>query len=186
LQRVAVRYGVESGSIETVWLKSYAGELTALARGEIDAAVLPFEMALTLLNDGKGASIIRLSDLNEWQEGAVFARKETIDARRSAIAAFIRAYQLGAADYDLTFQQRGDDGHVLPGPHYAEYLNLIGHQARVAPTVLERTLRYCDRLARLDVTDVARQLQFWQGLGFVDKRIVPVDLLDLSFTEHIR
>src|SRR5262249_47878176 len=129
LQRVAVRYGLDPNAIEMVWLRTYAGELAALSRGEIDAAVLPFEMALTLLKEGKGASIIRLSDLNEWQEGAVFSRKETLDARRRAIAAFIRAYQLGAADYDLTFQQRGDDGHVLPGPHYAEYLSLIGHQA---------------------------------------------------------
>jgi NitT/TauT family transport system substrate-binding protein len=187
LQRIAVRYGLDSNSIETVWLKTYAGELAALARGEIDAAMLPFEMASTLLKAGKGVSIIRLSDLNEWQEGVVFARKETIDTRRRAIAAFVRAYQLGAADYDLTFQQRGDDGHVLPGPHYAEYLTLIGRQAKVAPTLLERTLRYCDRLARLDVTDIGRQLEFWQDLGFVDKRIAPADLLDLSFIDqHIQ
>jgi NitT/TauT family transport system substrate-binding protein len=186
LQRVAVRYGLDPNSIETVWLETYAGEVAALARGEIDAAILPFEMALTLREAGKGASIIRLSDLNEWQEGVVFARRETIDARRRAIAAFSRGYQLGAAEYDLTFQQRGDDGHVLPGPHYADYLTLIGHQAKVAPTLLERTLRYCDRLARLDVTDVGRQLEFWQDLGFVDKRVVPADLLDRSFIgQHI-
>jgi NitT/TauT family transport system substrate-binding protein len=186
LQRVAVRYGLDPNSIETAWLKTYAGELAALDRGEIDAAMLPFEMALTLLKDREGASIIRLSDLNEWQEGVVFARKETIDTRRLAIVAFVQAYQLGAADYDLTFQQRGDDGHVLPGPHYTEYLTLIGREAKVAPPLLERTLRYCDRLARLNVTDVGRQLQFWQDLGFVDKRIDPADLLDLSFIgQHI-
>ena len=187
LQRIAVRYGLDPNAIETVWLETYAGELAALARGEIDAAVVPFAAALTLLEAGKGASIIRLSDLNEWQQGVVFARRETIDARRRAIAAFSRAYQLGAAEYDLTFQQRGDDGHVLPGPHYADHLTLIGRQAKVAPAVLERTLRYCDRLARLDVTDVGRQLAFWQELGFVDRRIVLGDLLDLSLIgEHIK
>jgi NitT/TauT family transport system substrate-binding protein len=187
LQRIAVRYGVDPNSIKTVWLKTYAGELAALARGEIDAAVLPFDMASALLKDGKGASIIRLSDLNEWQEGVVFARKATIDARREAIAAFMRGYQLGAADYDLTFQQRGDDGHALPGPHYTDYLTLIGRHAKVPPSLLERTLRYCDRLARLDVTDVGRQLEFWQDLGFLDKSIAPGELLDLSFIDqHIK
>src|SRR5262249_22150223 len=95
LQRVAVRYGVDPNSIRTVWLETYAGELAALARGEIDAAMLPFDMASTLLKDGQGASIIRLSDLNEWQEGVIFARKETMDARRRAMTAFIRGYQLG-------------------------------------------------------------------------------------------
>jgi NitT/TauT family transport system substrate-binding protein len=187
LQRVAVRYRIDPGAIEKVWLKTYAGEVAALARGEIDAAMLPFEMASTLRHAGKGASIIRLSDLNEWQQGVVFARKETIDARRPAIAAFIRGYQLGVADYDLTFQQRGDEGHVLPGPYYADYLTLIGRQAQVAPAVLEKTLRYCDRLARLDVTDIGRQLEFWQELELVDKRIAFADLLDLSFIDqHIK
>jgi len=186
LQRVAVRYGLDSSSIETVWLKTYAGEVAALARGEIDAAMLPFEMALTLRQSGKGASIIRLSDLNEWQEGVVFARRDTLDTRRHAIAAFTRGYQLGVADYDLTFQQRGDEGDVLPGPHYADYLTLISRQSKVTPMMLQRTLRYCDRLARLNLTDVGRQLEFWQDLGFVDKQIVPADLLDLSFIDpHI-
>ena len=184
LHRVAVRYGLNPDSIEKVWLKTYADEVAALARGEIDAAVLPFEMALTLRQAGKGASIIRLSDLNEWQEGVVFARRDTIDARRRAIAAFTRGYQLGVADYDLTFQQHGDEGHVLPGPHYADYLILIGRQAKVAPILLKVTLRYCDRLARLNLTDIGRQLEFWQDLGFVDKRVTPAELLDLSFIDQ--
>src|SRR5262249_40195064 len=173
LQRVAIRYRIDPVAVEKVWLKTHAAEVAALSRGEIDAAMLPFAMASTLRETRKGAAIIRLSDLNQWQEGVVFARKETIDARRGAIAAFIRGYQLGAAEYDLTFQQRGDEGDVLPGPHYVDYLALIGRRAKVTPTVLEKTLRYCDRLARLDVTDIGRQLAFWQDLGLVDKRIAP-------------
>ena len=35
--------------------------------------------------------------------------------------------------------------------------------------------------SRLDVTDIGRQLAFWQSLGFVDKRIAPADLIDVSF-----
>ena len=54
----------------------------------------------------------------------------------------------------------------------------------MAPTLLERTLRYCDHLARLNLTDIGRQLEFWQDLGFVDKLIVPADLLDLSFIDQ--
>jgi len=187
LQRIAIRYRIDPASIERLWLKTYTREVAALSHGEIDAATVPFATALTLRQAGKGAYIIRLSDLNEWQQGVVFARSGTIAARRRAIEAFIRGYQRGAADYDLTFQQRGDEGDVLPGPHYADYLTLIGRQAKLPPTLLERTLRYCDRLARLDVSDIARQLEFWQDLGFVDKRIAPADLLDLSFIDqHIR
>ena len=72
----------------------------------------------------------------------------------------------------------------MPGPHYADYLTLIGHQAKMAPTLLERTLRYCDHLARLNLTDIGHQLEFWQNLGLVDKRTSPADLLDLSFIDQ--
>ena len=186
LHRVAVRYGIDPGTIKEVWLKTYSAEVAALSRGDIDAAMLPFAMALTLREARKGGAIMRLSDLNQWQEGVVFARRETIDAKRQALTAFIRGYLRGAAEYDLTFQQRGDEGDVLPGPRFADYLTLIGRQTKLAPVLLEKTLRYCDHLARLDVVDIGRQLEFWQGLGFVDKRIRPADLIDFSFiAQHI-
>src|SRR5262249_30569300 len=77
LQRIAVRYRIDPGSIERVWLNTHAGEVAALSRGNIDAAILPFAMAATLRQARTGASIIRLSDLNEWQQGVVFARSRT-------------------------------------------------------------------------------------------------------------
>ncbi|HEY3615578.1 MAG TPA: hypothetical protein VGK96_02125 [Candidatus Sulfotelmatobacter sp.] len=48
--------------------------MMALSRGEVDAAALPFASALQLYSSGKGAFIIRLSDLTEWQQGVVFTR----------------------------------------------------------------------------------------------------------------
>jgi hypothetical protein len=42
-------------------------------------------------------------------------------------------------------------------------------------------LAYCDRRANLDVTDIKKQVQFWQNQGRLDKRVAAVALLDLSF-----
>jgi len=45
---------------------------------------------------------------------------------------------------------------------------------------------YCDRLARLDVSDIENQLRFWQHQRLIDMRIGAADLLDLSFIDgHI-
>ena len=181
LERILARYRIDPGTVTRVWLKTPAAEIAAVSRGSVDAAILPYATALTLKQAGKAAAIIRLSDLNQWQEGVIFARAATIAARRPAVAAFMRAYLGAAADYDLTFQQRGDEGDVLPGPHYVDYLRLIGRQARLKPELVERTLHYCDRLARLDVTDIERQLAFWQDQGLVAKSLAAPDLLDLSF-----
>jgi hypothetical protein len=81
----------------------------------------------------------------------------------------------------LNFLQYDDGGDFIPGPRYAKYIELIARQAHVSPKVLATTKTYCDRRANLDRVDVEGQVQFWQGRGRLDKRIVAADLIDLSF-----
>jgi NitT/TauT family transport system substrate-binding protein len=170
-----------SDAIKLVWLKTPARELAALSRGEVDAVALPFATALQVYSSGTGRYIIRLSDLTEWQQGVVFTRAQFIEANRPSVEKFIRAYQRSATEYDLTFQQRDDEGTVVPGPHFRDYLMLIARQAKLPPELLQYALPYCDHLARLDVTDIENQLKFWQDERMVDKGIISTELLDLSF-----
>jgi NitT/TauT family transport system substrate-binding protein len=187
LMRIAHRYGLDPHDLKLVWLRTPAREIAALSRGEVDAAALPFSTVLKLHDAGKRGGVIRLSDLAQRQRGVVFARSEAIEADRSRIEKFVRAYRRGVAEYDLTFQQRGDEGDVLPGPRFAEYLHLIAQRTKLSPDLLKYALVYCDHLARLDLTDIDRQLAFWQSQGMVDKRVAAADLLDPGFIgEHIR
>ncbi len=187
LVRIAGRYRLDRRDLKLVWLKTPGREIMALSRGEVDAAALPYITALQLRAAGKGGAILRISDLTQRQQGVVFARAQTIQANRSLVEKFMRAYRRGVAEYNMTFQQRGDEGDVLPGPRYQDYLALIARQAKQPPGLLQNAMPYCDHLARLDVTDVENQLKFWQDEGMVDKRVAAGDLLDLSFIgEHIR
>jgi NitT/TauT family transport system substrate-binding protein len=187
LMRIAHRYGIDPSGLKLVWLKTPAQEIAALSRGEVDAAALPFATVLKLYDAGKRGGVIRLSDLAQRQRGVVFVRAEAIEADRSRIEKFVRAYRRGVAEYDMTFQQRGDEGDVLPGPRFGEYLHLIAERTKLSPDLLKYALAYCDHLARLDLTDIDRQLAFWQSQGMVDRRVAAADLLDLGFIgEHIR
>jgi ABC-type nitrate/sulfonate/bicarbonate transport system substrate-binding protein len=181
LARIAAKYRLAPDAMKLVWLKTVAKEMAAFSRGEVDAAVLPFATGLKFYSSGRGALLIRLSDFTEWQQGVVFTRAQTIEANRSNVEKFMRAYQRSVAEYDLTFQQRDDEATALPGPHFREYLMLIANQAKLPPELLQYALPYCDHLARLDVTDIENQLKFWQGQGMADKAITAADLLDLSF-----
>ena len=187
LMRIAQRYRLDPREIKLVWLKNQTREIAALSRGEVDAAVLPFTTALKLYDAGKRGGVIRLSDLTQRQRGVVFVRAEAVEADRSRIEKFVRAYRRGVVEYDMTFQQRGDEGDVLPGPHFAEYLRLIAERTKLSPDLVKYALAYCDHLARLDLTDIDRQLAFWQSQGLVDKRVAAADLFDLGFIgDHIR
>ena len=187
LMRIAQRYRLDPHDLKLVWLKTPAREIAALSRGEVDAAALPFTTVLKLYDAGKRGGVIKLSDLAQRQRGVVFVRAEAIAADRSRIEKFVRAYRRGVTEYDMTFQQRGDEGDVLPGPRFAEYLRLIAQRTKLSPDLLKYALAYVDHLARLDLTDIDRQLAFWQSQGLVDKRVAAADLLDPDFIgEHIR
>ena len=179
LFNIASRFGLDPGSIKIVSLKSPAGELRALSHDEIAAAVLPFATALQSAN--KGGRLLPLSDFAEWQQGVVFATAKNIAANRNLIERFVRAYQRGAADYQLNFLHYDDGGDFIPGPNYDRYLDAISREVGISPAMLAITKTYCDRRANLDQADIKKQVQFWQDQGRLDKNIAAADLLDLSF-----
>jgi NitT/TauT family transport system substrate-binding protein len=179
LYSIASRFNLDSGSIKTTAFKSPAGELSALARGDIDAAILPIATALRAAH--KGRSLLPLSDFAQWQQGVVFASAQTIATNRTLMQEFMRAYQRGTTEYALNFLSYDDGGDFIPGSHYDQYLAVIARQVHVSSDMLARTKTYCDRRANLDVADIEKQVQFWQSRGRIDKGIVTADLLDLSF-----
>jgi NitT/TauT family transport system substrate-binding protein len=179
LYSIASRFDLDSGSIKTTAFNSPAAELSALAHRDVQAVILPFTTALQAA--GKGRSLLRLSDFAQWQQGVVFTGLQTIAANRTLVASFMRAYQRGAAEYALNFLGYDDGGDFIPGPHYDHYLSSIARQMHISSDTLAKTKTYCDRRANLDVADIEKQVQFWQGRGRIDKGIVAADLLDLSF-----
>jgi NitT/TauT family transport system substrate-binding protein len=93
----------------------------------------------------------------------------------------MRAYQRATADYQLNFLSYDDGGDFIPGPNYHSYLELIARAVQISPGVLAITKTYCDRRANLDMSDIEKQVRFWQDRGQLGKSVVAADLLDLSF-----
>jgi NitT/TauT family transport system substrate-binding protein len=183
LSRIADRYKLDISDMKTTLFQTPSGEITALSNGQLDAAVLPYITALQIQSAGSHAVIVRLSDLVEWQKGVVAAGEQALQNDRTLLQKFMQAYLRGLADYDLTFLQRDDEGETLAGPRYREYIALIAREAHVDPGLLQKALPYCDRLGRLDVQDIERQLVFWRKQGSDDKYVAPSDLFDLSFAK---
>jgi NitT/TauT family transport system substrate-binding protein len=179
LYSIAARFNLDPTSIKTILLKSPAGELSALSRGEIDAALLPYPAAIPLAKNGR--SLLRLSDFAQWQRGVVFVTAESIARRRALVEGFMRAYQRATADYALNFLNYDDGGDFIPGSHYDRYLDLLARWLKTSRDTLAQTKTYNDRRANLDEADIKKQVQFWKDRGRLDKGVVADDLLDLSF-----
>ncbi len=176
---IAARFKLDANSIKAIPLQSPSREFAALARGEIDAALLPFPMALESVE--RGRSLLRLSDYTQWQQGVVFTSADTILAHRGLIERFIRAYQQGTSEYHLNFLSYDDGGDFIPGPKYGRYLAAIARGLQLSPDSVAKTKTYCDAHASLDVGDIEKQVKFWQARGRLDQSVATAALLDLSF-----
>jgi NitT/TauT family transport system substrate-binding protein len=173
------RFELDPAKIKLVPLQTSARQLAALRRGEVDAALLPFPIAVSSLHQGE--ALLPVSDLVLWQAAAVFTTAQTIAAKRTLIERFMRAYQKGTADYQLNFLQYDDGGDFIPGPRHDEYEAVIVKQARLPVALFTKTKTYCDRRGNLDAADIRRQVKFWQDQGRLDKGVDAATLLDLSF-----
>jgi NitT/TauT family transport system substrate-binding protein len=179
LFNVAARFKLDAASIKTKPFNSQDAALAALRRGDIDAALLPFSVALHAAKEGE--SIFRLSDFAQWQQGVVFTKAETIATKRTLVERFMRAYQRGTLAYQLNFLNYDDGGDFIPGPDHEKYLAAIARQVKLSADEVTKTKTYCDRRANVDKADVQKQVKFWQGQGRLDKTLAAADLLDLSF-----
>ena len=175
----ASRFRLDPASINAISLGSLAGEIEALSRGKVDAALLPIATALHSARQGDW--LLRLSDFAEWQQGVVFTTAEEITTKRVLIEQFMRAYQRGTAEYELNFLRYDDAGNFIPGPHYTRYVEAIASEAQVSRDTVVQTKSYCDRRANLDSADIQNQVQFWQAHGRLDNGVAGAELTDLSF-----
>jgi NitT/TauT family transport system substrate-binding protein len=179
LYSIAARFSLDFGSVKTTAFRTAAEELSALARGDIQAAILRIATALRVAHNGH--TLLPLTNFAQWQQGVVFAGAQTIATNRTLIDQFMRAYQRGTAEYALNFLSYDDGGDFIPGPHYDQYLKEVARDVHVASATLAKTKTYCDRRANLDVADIEKQVGFWQSRGRVDKDIAAAELLDVSF-----
>jgi ABC-type nitrate/sulfonate/bicarbonate transport system substrate-binding protein len=176
LHRIAERFHLDEAALHPVWLKTEAKELRALSGKKADAVLLPYAAALRARRPGD--SLLRLSDLVQWQESAIFARIG--DGNRGLLRRFLTAYRLGAAEYNSNFLQYDDGGDFIPGPRHEQYLAFIVREAKISPQMFDATKPYSDPRAGLDVADIRRQVAFWQARGKLDSRIAATDLVDTT------
>ena len=117
------------------------------------------------------------SEIGEQQFGALFAIAKTIASKRRAIVEkFVRAYRRGAADYAPMVQlDRGGKrvANVADARdrHRHRALCLSGRPLGEAATTVEAGGFSMDPQARLDLADIARQIDWFKEQGLIDKTV---------------
>ena len=158
---------------------------SAVAAGQVDAAILPAQYARELLAASQAKLIGWYSELDEQQLGALFASAKTLATRRATVEKFVRAYRRGAADYAAALLRHERYGKRVSDAKSREATTIIaryvypGQSSGIA--TVEASAYFMDPQARLDFADIARQVEWYQAQGLVDKSVDARNVVDLTY-----
>jgi NitT/TauT family transport system substrate-binding protein len=163
--------------------------VAALKGNQVDAIIIAPHLARPLVSSNSAHLLGWYSDYDEYQFGGLFTATKTAADRRELTQRFVRAYQKGCADYARAFMQKDRAGapvfdqaseaaakivtkYVYPSEPEEKGVALV--KASVFPA---------DAQARLDVSDIYKQIAWMKSEKLVDEKVDPAMALDLSFVE---
>jgi len=158
----------------------------AVGTDKVDAAILPSAYARELLLSDHAKLVGWYSEIGEQQLGALFANAKAIAGKRAMVEKFVRAYRRGAADYaQMVRYERG--GKRVSNLRTRELATVIaryvypGRPLGEAATSVEGGGFSMDPQARLDLADIARQVEWYKAQGLIDKNVEAANIVDTRF-----
>ena len=115
------------------------------------------------------------------QFGGLFATPQTVEKRRALVARFVRAYVKAIEYYDAAVQRRDADGRAIRGENYDDVIRIVAQHTGEPPAALAAALPYFNPAARLQVDDIAEQIDIYKALGLVDAMLAADAVTDRSF-----
>lgn len=174
---VAEKYKFPLSEVTFVPLQSMGNIVSALQGGAVDGAVLPATVANGAISSGAARLLGWGSDEAPWQIGAAFASAK-IKPDEKAISDFLVAYRRGCRLFHDKLDQKG-----APEAERAPLLEIVARYTQQKPDDVAATLAYVEPDGRLDLPNVAHQIAWYQGHGFVDKGFGLNEIVDRRFVK---
>ena len=174
--------GLTLADVKIVPLQAMPATMEALKGKQVDAILVPQPFPGAAEAQGFGKILAWAGDLYPWQIATVFYSKAFAADRASAVA-FMKGYvKASRYYYDAALVQK--DGRLAPGPNYDEVVAVTAKYTGASPEIIKLGFPFQDRNGRLLVTDIERQMKWWQANGFI-KRALPLKaIVDTSFVEE--
>jgi NitT/TauT family transport system substrate-binding protein len=167
---LADKYGFKLGEMRLVPLQSMSNVAAALKGETVDAALLPVSAARKLMDDGSARLLGWVGDETPWQVGAVFASPRTLE-KKPLVERFLAAIERADRDYHDVILASVAEGKAPINDETRPLLEIIGKYTSLPLDQVVGNCAYIDAGGRLDVKNVANQIEWLQGQGFVDKGI---------------
>jgi NitT/TauT family transport system substrate-binding protein len=165
---LADKYGFRLGDVKVLPLQSLSNATAALKGETVDAALLPVSAARKLMDDGGAKLLGWVGDETPWQVGAVFASPKTL--RDKALATkLLAALERADREYHDVILAAVRDGKAPINDATKPLLEIVAKYTNLPLEQVVGNCAYIDPGGKLDVKNVANQIEWLQGQGFVDK-----------------
>jgi NitT/TauT family transport system substrate-binding protein len=166
-------------------LQTYDAIALALAREKVQAAILPATYARELMVENQAKLIGWYSEFGEQQLGAFFVNGKLPQANPAVVEKVVRAYRRGAADY-ATMVQLDRQKKRVSTVQTREVATVIaryvypGRPLGRAAAAVEFGAFPNDPNARLDLADLARQVEWYKAQKLIDASADAKSMVDES------
>ena len=165
---LADKYGFKLAEIKVLPMQSLSNAAAALKGETVDAALLPVSTARKLIDDGGARLLGWVGDETPWQLGAVFASPQALGNKplvTKLLAALVRADR----EYHDVILASIKDGKADINDKTRPLLEIIAKYTNLPVEQVVGNCAYIDPDGKLDVKNVANQIEWMQEQGFVDK-----------------
>ena len=165
---LADKYGFKLADIKVLPLQSLSNAAAALKGETVDAALLPISSARKLVDDGGAKLLGWVGDETPWQLGAVFASPKAL-ANKPLVTKLLAALERADREYHDLILAGVADGKAPINERTKPLLEIIAKYTNLPLEQVVGNCAYIDPDGKLDVKNVANQIEWLQAQGFVDK-----------------
>jgi NitT/TauT family transport system substrate-binding protein len=176
----AEKFGFPMSAITIRPLQSNTNVIAALSGGTIEAAVMPSTPTLNPVSKGEIKRVAWVGDVTpDWMGAALFTGTKTANERGDLVNRFLIAYRRGMHDYHDAFATTEDKRK--DGPDAPAVLKIMSDFAGVPAEVIDAATPYVDRDARVNVGDVAHQIDWYSSQGLLKGKVKAEDIVDKRY-----
>tara|TARA_R110002020_G_scaffold133617_9_gene298101 strand:- start:864 stop:1895 length:1032 start_codon:yes stop_codon:yes gene_type:complete len=170
--------------VKLVPLQKVGAMIAALKSGQVDAMIMVPHIAKAIVNSGDAKMLGWLYDYAEYQISGLFTSVKNIEENRDMVERFIKAYARGIADFNRVMLAENPDS-----AEQDEMISMIHNYVyqdqpleKAAPSILAGSMNLNEGAA-MDVTDIEKQMTWFQEQGLVTKDLTMDKLVDKSFVD---
>ncbi len=183
--KIAKKEGIAAGEVKLKPLQKVGAIIGALKSGQIDAWTIVPHIAKALAKGGTVVSVGKVADyIPDYQVTTVFTSADNAANKKDLVKRFIAAFSKGAADFNaaLVDKSAGDAAAEDMVKLIHKYVYVDRPYEKAAPSIRNGAMRI-NQNAKLNVTNVKDQLEWFQAEGLVSGDITMDVLVDPSFVE---